>query len=117
MLKMVGLDRIFSVTNRGLLLHVKATPKAAQDTLGDIIETADQQWALSVKTKAVADKGKANKAIIALIAKHLCLKKAQISLVSGSTSRHKSFLLIGDDICLDTMIHRLKSLGYEGIKE
>ncbi len=107
-------EKIFSQTKRGIILHVKATPKADRDAVGKIVETADQQMALSVKTKAIADKGKANKAIIALLAKHLCLKKAQISLVSGSTSRHKSFLLSGEDVTLDGLINSLNPKSTSG---
>mgnify|MGYP002637677477 FL=1 len=43
------------------------------------------------------EKGKANKAIVEVLAKQLGLKKSQVSLLSGETSQRKKFLLSGVD--------------------
>ncbi len=41
------------------------------------------------------EKGKANKAILALLAKELGVRKSQIELVAGDTSPQKRFLIRG----------------------
>ncbi len=41
------------------------------------------------------EKGKANKALIGLLAKALGLRKAQIELIAGETSRQKRLLIRG----------------------
>ena len=41
------------------------------------------------------EKGKANKAVIELLAKSLKLRKSQIELLSGETSHQKRFLIRG----------------------
>jgi hypothetical protein len=41
------------------------------------------------------EKGKANKAVIELMAKSLGLRKSQIELLSGETSHQKRFLIHG----------------------
>ena len=43
----------------------------------------------------VAEKGKANEAIVALLARELGLRRGQIELARGSTSRTKRFLIRG----------------------
>ena len=48
---------------------------------------------LRVSVTQAPEKGKANKAIHALLAKELGLRKSQIELLSGETSPHKRFLV------------------------
>lgn len=68
---------------------MRLTPRAGKDALGGWWRDADgQQW-LSVSVTAPPDKGKANKALIQLMARHLGLAPSSISLVAGETSRLK----------------------------
>ena len=71
-------------TPRGLLLGVKATPKAARDEIAGI-----RNGALLVKVTAAPDKGKANSAVIAVLAKTIGVPKSAFELVSGETDRNK----------------------------
>jgi len=48
---------------------------------------------LKVCVTQVAEKGKANKALIEVLAKGLSLRKSQIELLSGETSSQKRFLI------------------------
>ena len=48
---------------------------------------------LHVKVRAVAEKGKANSAVIELLAKHFSVAKTVIKIVSGTTSRNKRIKL------------------------
>lgn len=50
---------------------------------------------LRVWVTQAPEKGKANKAILALLAKELGLRKSQIELVAGETSPQKRFLVRG----------------------
>jgi uncharacterized protein YggU (UPF0235/DUF167 family) len=53
----------------------------------------------------VAEKGKANEAIAKLLAKALKLRRSQIVLISGSTSKSKTFLVRDVTVAeLDTRI-------------
>ena len=52
-----------------------------------------QNGALKVFVTQVAEKGKANRALIAVLAKQLKLRKSQIELISGQTAAHKRFLV------------------------
>jgi len=46
--------------------------------------------ALRVAVTVAADKGKANKAILKLLATSLALRRGQLALVAGATSRRKT---------------------------
>lgn len=77
-------------TDDGVLLPVKAQAGARQNRIRGV--HADS---LRVAVTQVAEKGRANKAIVALLAKQLRLPKSQIQLVSGNTSSEKKFLITG----------------------
>ena len=72
----------------GTLLPVRAQPGAKKNELRGIREDA-----LIVAVTQVAEKGKANRAIIATMAKTTGLRKSNISLCSGETSRQKIFFI------------------------
>ena len=55
----------------------------------------------------VPEKGKANKALIALIAKSLAVAKSSVSIASGDTSRKKILRIDGDP---EDLIERLAQL-------
>jgi uncharacterized protein YggU (UPF0235/DUF167 family) len=56
----------------------------------------DGSAVLRVRVKAVPDKGKANAAVVALIAKALGVAKSAVSVVSGETARLKTLAVVGD---------------------
>jgi uncharacterized protein len=66
-------------------LQVKAKPNAREDALvlGD-----DGVWIASVKAPPVD--GKANEALIALVAKYFGVRRAQVTIKRGSTTRLKT---------------------------
>ena len=71
---------------RGLFFMVRATPKAARDEI-----TGLRNGELLVKVTAAPDKGKANAAILSLLSASIGVPKSALQLVSGETSRNKSF--------------------------
>jgi uncharacterized protein (TIGR00251 family) len=72
-----------------LTLAVRLTPNGGRDQLDGIELDADGKAHLKARVSVVPEKGKANKALVALIAKALGLPKSSVSLVSGDTSRKK----------------------------
>ncbi|MHC5655363.1 DUF167 family protein [Stappia sp.] len=82
----------------GVRLSVRATPNASRDEIEGVSVLADGRAVLKVKVRAVPDKGAANAAVGALLAKRLGLAKSAVRLSSGSTARLKQFRLeAGDD--------------------
>jgi len=74
----------------GFVLPVRAAPGARRSEI-----RGEQNQALKVAVTQVAEKGKANKAIVDLLSKTLSLRKSQIELLSGHTSSEKRFLIRG----------------------
>lgn len=65
------------------LLPVRVTPKAAQNRIRIV------DGIVRVYVTAAPDKGKANKAVIALVAEALNVPKSAVALVRGEASREK----------------------------
>ena len=55
----------------------------------------EQDGALKVSVTQIAEKGKANKALIAVLSDVLDVRKSQLELVTGATAGHKQFLVRG----------------------
>lgn len=77
----------------GVVLPVRAKPAARRSGLEGV-----RDGALLVLLSEAPERGKANKALIALLSKELHLSKSQIELLSGQKGRHKRLLVRGIDI-------------------
>lgn len=64
---------------------------------------------LRVRVSAVPDKGKANAAVVALLAKALGVPKSAVSVVSGETGRMKTLAIVGDGAALALAVNALDS--------
>ncbi|HEU5136452.1 MAG TPA: DUF167 domain-containing protein [Steroidobacteraceae bacterium] len=69
-------------------LRLKVKPGAREDALEEL---DDGSWVARVKAPPVD--GKANAAVIALVAKHFGLRKAQVNIKSGASGRMKLVVL------------------------
>jgi uncharacterized protein (TIGR00251 family) len=74
----------------GIVLPVRAQPGASKNGL-----RGEQQGALKVGVTQIAEKGKANAALIATLAQELGIKRSQVELLSGATQSQKRFLIRG----------------------
>ncbi|RIJ30994.1 DUF167 family protein [Henriciella algicola] len=70
-------------------LSVRVTPNASADRIEDLTHDADGRPSLKVRVRAVPEKGKANVAVEALLAKALGLPKSAVKVVTGQASRTK----------------------------
>ena len=71
------------------VISVKLTPKASSDRIGEIRKLSDGGEQLAVYVTAAPDKGKANEALLDLLAKHLGLAASRLKIVRGHASRNK----------------------------
>ncbi|NLX98481.1 MAG: DUF167 domain-containing protein [Rhodopirellula sp.] len=76
----------------GVILFVRAQPGSRRNEVRGI-----QEGMLKVCVTQIAEKGKANKAVIAVLCDALSLRKSQIELIAGETSQQKRFLIRGID--------------------
>lgn len=84
-------DTQYRLSPDGLEVVVKATPKAKQNK---IIGFTPQ--GLKIQITAAPEKGQANEAIIALLAKSCGVAKNAVQLLAGELSAHKRILIRGD---------------------
>ncbi|MFN7103254.1 MAG: DUF167 domain-containing protein [Pseudorhizobium sp.] len=77
-------------------LTVRLTPGASRDALEGFEILADGECVLKARVTAVPEAGKANKALVVLLAKSLRYPKSAISIVSGETARRKILRVEGD---------------------
>ncbi len=72
----------------GCVLSVRAQPGAKRNAV-----VGEQAGALKVAVTAPPDKGRANEAIVEVLAEAFAVKRSQIELIAGATSRQKKFLI------------------------
>ena len=87
-------------------LTVRLTPNGGRDAIDGWETGADGESHLKARVSDPPDKGKANKALIALIARAAGTPKSAVSLISGDTQRKKILRIEGDP---EDIISRLES--------
>jgi uncharacterized protein len=80
----------------GLSLAVRLTPKGGRDAIDGIDELSDGRRVLKARVRAVPEDGKANMALLRLVADTLDLPIGRVSLTGGATSRLKTLRIDAD---------------------
>lgn len=94
--------RCCRTTPGGVELCIKVVPGASRSRIAGPLGDA-----LKIQIAAPPEKGKANEAVIALLAKTLQCPRSDVSLIAGATSPRKTFLVRG--MTLDVVISALAS--------
>jgi hypothetical protein len=89
----------------GIILPVRAQPGAAKNGL-----RGEQNGMLKVSVTQIAERGKANKAILEVLAKSLELRRSQIELIAGELQSQKRFLI--RDISAEDLAERIAAATY-----
>jgi len=82
-------------TRHGLVVAVRLTPGAGRGEIGGLVRHGDKT-VLAVRVTAAPEKGRANAALIALLARRLSLPKSSLSLAGGGRTRDKRIVIGGD---------------------
>ena len=80
----------------GLLLSARVTPNSSRDEILGLRDGADGEVSLAVKVRAQPEQGKANKAVIQLLATTFEVPKSNLSVAAGMLERNKTILIAGD---------------------
>lgn len=75
------------------IISVRLTPKASKNAIQGWAVDKDDNPYLKASVTTVPEKGKANKALIALLAKSWKIPKSSIQIVKGETDRMKKISL------------------------
>jgi uncharacterized protein YggU (UPF0235/DUF167 family) len=88
--------------------HVRLTPKGGRDAVDGWQIASDGSEHLKARVRAVPEDGKANAALIALLAATLGVPKSTIEIVTGATARLKRVEIAGDPAVLAARLEGLK---------
>ena len=80
----------------GIILTVRLTPRANRDAIEGVSVMSDGRAVAQARVRAVPEKGAANEALVALVARALKRPKSAISMESGATARLKQVRVVGD---------------------
>jgi len=97
-------------TDDGVVLPVRAQPRARKNSI-----TGVHDGSLKVAVTAVPEKGKANDAILKLLAGSLDLRRSQLQIVSGASSSQKRILV--RDMTPPELRKRIESAAGKGLGE
>ncbi len=86
----------FEAVPEGLRVALKVTPKAARAGIAGVEADAAGRPALKVRVTEAPEGGKANAAVIKLLAKAWNLPKTALRVVAGAKDRRKTLLVAGD---------------------
>jgi uncharacterized protein (TIGR00251 family) len=96
----------------GSQLNLRVTPKASRNEVAGLHVDANGAMSLNVKVTAVPDKGKANKAVIEVLARAMMVPKSTFSLVKGHTDRNKTLQIIGPIHPIEAFLALLRQAGH-----
>jgi hypothetical protein len=85
----------YSAVEGGVRLALRLSPRASRTQVDGIVQDAEGRPLLKLRLAAPPVDGAANAALIALLAKALSLRKADITIRSGEASRTKVLHLAG----------------------
>jgi len=80
-------------TSDGVIIPVRAQPGARKNAV-----TGVHAGQLRVSVTQAPEKGKANLALVEVLAEALQVPRSKISLVSGATTSQKKFCVVGVDL-------------------
>lgn len=94
----------FAATRDGMRLAIRATPKSSADRILGLIADGRGGAALKVAVTAPAEDGRANAALVKLLARELVLKPGDVTVMKGMSTRSKVIAIAGDPARLAPML-------------
>lgn len=91
----------------GLSLFVRVTPNAGRDAIEGVESRDDGTAVLRLRVRAVPDKGRANAAVVTLLARALGVPKSAIAVTAGESARFKTIAIAGDGAALAAAVEAL----------
>ncbi len=92
----------------GLVITARVSPKASRNAVQGAMPTPDGQ-ALKIAVTAPPDKGKANAAVVALLAKTFGVAKSSVTVLAGETDRRKVLRIAGEPAALSAIAQQWTS--------
>jgi len=84
------MDLPYSRAKDGIIIEVKVDPRSSRNEIVGAIENI-----VKIKLTAPPVGGAANEMLVEMLAKHFKIRKSDVSIVKGESSRHKLIKLRG----------------------
>lgn len=94
-------------TENGVLLRIHAQPGSRRNEI-----VGEHDGRLKIAVTQVAEKGKANKAILKLLAKELDVSKSQLEITAGETASKKTVRI--SNASVEALSEQIRSLVESG---
>jgi hypothetical protein len=87
-----------------VLLDIRLTPNASGNRIEETFVDGEGRVRLKVKVTAIAEKGKANDALVKFLSKSIKYARGNFEIVSGKLERNKTLLIKGDPPVLEDQL-------------
>ena len=94
-----------TLSGDGVRVALRVTPRAGRDRIDGIVADADGRAALKLSVTAAPEDGKANMAVLKLLAKAWGVPRTALSVASGAGARRKIVHVAGDGQALARRIN------------
>lgn len=95
----------YTLTEKGYILRVRLTPNSSSCKVLGTTQDVNDDIFLKISVNSVPEKGKANKELIAFIAKKLKIAKSEIEIISGELDKWKKIKINSDKISEPDLIN------------
>jgi hypothetical protein len=94
-------------SSQGITVALRVMPRSGRDDIDGVETLANGRAVVKMRVRAIAEGGEANRAVIDLLAKALGVRKTNIRVLSGVTSRLKQVAVDGDPRKLGDALRKL----------
>lgn len=91
--------RPYRATGDGILIDLRLTPRGGRDGIDGL-----KQGRVQARVRAVPEDGRANAALVELVADEIGVPKSTVSVTAGKTARLKTLLIAGDPKVLEARV-------------
>jgi uncharacterized protein (TIGR00251 family) len=102
--------RPWTLTGDGILLTVRLTPRGFRDGIDGVEQLADGRSVLKARVRAAASEGKANAALVRLLAKAVGVPPRDVDVVAGETLRIKRVRIAGSGAALAAALEKIGAI-------
>ena len=89
-------DGPLTLARGGVRISIRLTPRAGADRVLGVVALAEGGRAVKLSVTAAPEAGRANEALLRLIARTWRLRRSDLSIVAGAASRNKTVHVAGD---------------------
>jgi uncharacterized protein (TIGR00251 family) len=102
-------DGPWTLARDGVRVAVRLTPRAKADRLLGVAATANGGSMVKASVTAPPEDGRANEALLRLLARAWRLPRHDLTIVAGAASRYKTIGIAGDPLQLSSRLSALLS--------